>query len=104
MSKKERKSLGNDEELARQFVYQEDSPPVSTPLQLNKPESSNKQAQKTDLVSKLETPAREATVRLTVDLPESMHRKLSILAARTGKKKAEIVRLLLDDTLQDIED
>jgi predicted DNA-binding protein len=33
-----------------------------------------------------------------------MHRKLSILAARTGRTKADIVRLLLQDALQDVED
>lgn len=45
---------------------------------------------------------KEPTVRFTVDLTETMHRKLSILAARTGKKKAEIVRMLLDEALQEV--
>jgi len=45
---------------------------------------------------------KEPTVRFTVDLTETMHRKLSILAARTGKKKAEIVRMLLDEVLQEV--
>lgn len=45
---------------------------------------------------------KELTVRFTVDLTESMHRKLSILAARTGKKKADIVRMLLDEALQEV--
>ena len=43
-------------------------------------------------------------IRLTVDLPESMHRKLSVLAAKTGRKKAEIIRLLLNEALQDVEE
>ena len=47
---------------------------------------------------------KEATVRFTVDLPESMHRDLSILAAKRGVSKADIVRLLLDDALKDIDD
>ncbi|MBN3871639.1 hypothetical protein [Nostoc sp. JL33] len=42
-------------------------------------------------------------IRLTVDLPKLMHRKLSVLAAKTGRKKAEIVRLLLDEAL-DVEE
>ncbi len=46
--------------------------------------------------------AKEATVRFTIDLPESMHRKLSILAAKTGQSKADILRLLLDDALEDV--
>lgn len=45
---------------------------------------------------------KEPTIRFTVDLTETMHRKLSILAARTGKKKAEIVRMLLDEALQEV--
>jgi predicted DNA-binding protein len=53
----------------------------------------------------LEAPEqKEATIRFTVDLPESTHRKLSILAAKTGRKKAEIVRALLDDLLKDLND
>lgn len=52
----------------------------------------------------MDVPEKEATVRLTVDLAESMHRRLSMLCARTGKKKAEVVRLLLEDALQDLED
>ena len=47
---------------------------------------------------------KEATVRFTVDLPESMHRDLSILAAKRGVSKADIVRLLLDDALKDVDD
>lgn len=46
--------------------------------------------------------AKEATVRFTVDLPESMHRELSILAAKKGVNKSDIIRMLLDDALEDI--
>jgi hypothetical protein len=57
----------------------------------------------TSLMSRLmqNTPEKEATVRLTVDLPKSTHTKLSILCAQNGLKKAEIVRMLLDDALKD---
>ncbi len=47
---------------------------------------------------------KEATVRFTVDLPESMHRELSILAAKRGVSKADIVRILLDKALVDVEE
>jgi hypothetical protein len=47
------------------------------------------------------TPEKEPTVRLTVDLPQSTHKKLSILCANTGMKKVEVVRMLLDDALKD---
>lgn len=52
----------------------------------------------------LQTSTKEPTIRITVDLTESMHRKLSLLSARTGKKKAEIVRFLLDEALKEVED
>jgi hypothetical protein len=47
------------------------------------------------------SPEKEATVRLTVDLPKSTHTKLSVLCAHNGLKKAEVVRMLLDDALKD---
>ena len=55
-------------------------------------------------MEKLQVQPKEVTKRFTVDLPESMHRKLSILAAKTARTKADIVRLLLQDALEDIED
>ncbi|MBD2527277.1 CopG family transcriptional regulator [Nostoc sp. FACHB-133] len=58
---------------------------------------------KPSIMSQLQpTAPKEATIRLTVDLPESMHQKLSLLAAKTRRKKAEIVRLLLDEALKDV--
>ncbi len=59
---------------------------------------------KPSIMSQLQQPSKEPTIRLTVDLPESMHRKLSVLAAKTSRKKVEIVRLLLDEALKDVED
>jgi hypothetical protein len=60
---------------------------------------------KSSIMSQLQqVPPKEATVRLTVDLTESMHRKLSMMAARTGRKKAEIIRFLLDEALQEVEE
>jgi hypothetical protein len=47
---------------------------------------------------------KEASVRLSVELPNSTHRKLSILAAKTGRNKAEIVRMLLEQALKEVED
>ncbi|MEG4396632.1 hypothetical protein [Microcoleus sp. BROC3] len=40
-------------------------------------------------MSKLQAPDKEATVRFTVDMSEEEHRKLSMLAARTGRKKVD---------------
>jgi predicted DNA-binding protein len=44
-----------------------------------------------------------ATVRFTIDMSESLHRKLSMLAARTGRKKVDIVRVLLEEALKNVE-
>ena len=38
-----------------------------------------------------------------MDMPESVHRKLSVLAAKTGRKKVDIVRMLLEDGLEETE-
>ncbi len=111
-SKRSRKSL--DDALAQQFIYGEkqrgslqEPAPEQAPLEAP-PEPPSLFEEKTPndstLMDKFQTPPKEATVRFTIDLPASMHRKLSLLAARTGKKKAEIVRVLLDEALEDVYD
>lgn len=112
MTKKRRKPL--DDALAEQFVYGEDKPKAEQPPADLKPEppatgsqpatSKDKISKELSLMEKLQVQPKEVTKRFTVDLPETMHRKLSILAARTGRTKADIVRLLLQDALQDVED
>ena len=129
MNRKKRKSL--DDSLASEFVFgsdrleetapeQEDlksEPPFKdksefeetittesestsmTPMPQKPAPKSNKQS---SLMQKLQLEAKEPTKRFTIDLRESVHRKLSILAAKTGRSKADIVRMLLDDALEDI--
>ena len=109
--KKRRKPL--DDALAQQFVYggdeQEESvtvPKAEQPPAIKEvePATNEKPSKELNLMEKLQLEPKEATKRFTVDLPESMHRKLSILSARTGRTKADIVRMLLDETLKDVED
>jgi hypothetical protein len=117
-SRKSRKPLNLNDDLALQFIYgekqhgseqelKEEQTPSELPPEQPSPRNSSSVTSKTPnskmLLDKFQTPPKEATIRFTVDLPASMHRKLSILAARTGKKKAEIVRVLLDETLKDID-
>ena len=64
-------------------------------------ESIPVQSKETSLTHRLQAPDKEATVRFTVDMSESLHRKLSMLAARTGRKKVDIVRMLLEDGLKE---
>ncbi len=79
--------------------------PVLTPAQpeASAPEPIPAPSKESSLMSKLQAPDKEATVRFTVDMSESLHRKLSMLAARTGRKKVDIVRMLLEDGLKEVE-
>jgi hypothetical protein len=101
MSKPTRKPLG--ESLAENFVYGKSEPASPSPQSSETLPTPEKE--ETLMSRLLEAPEqKEATIRFTVDLPESTHRKLSILAAKSGRKKAEIVRALLDDLLKDLND
>ena len=122
-TKKPRKSLGDT--LANNFVYGDQAAipaaemiveqveptlgeqvepivQVVTTEETSAPISSQPQPTNS-LMSRLmqNTPEKEPTVRLTVDLPQSTHKKLSILCANTGMKKVEVVRMLLNDALKD---
>ncbi|MGL5879200.1 MAG: CopG family transcriptional regulator [Xenococcaceae cyanobacterium] len=123
-AKKPRKTFTDS--LAKSFVYGESSPTPqhnsditnSTPQMANDAiateqtktqradaaRSESKDRKKSIVEKLMMTTEREATVRLTVDLPESMHRQLSYLAVKSGKKKAEIVRALIDDLLQSLDE
>ncbi|MEA5506988.1 CopG family transcriptional regulator [Halotia wernerae UHCC 0503] len=126
-TKKPRKSL--NDALAHEFVYGDSALPEDSPTQVTEDKEaesvvvsqneqlSNKQTSpepnpiktvqstKPSLMSQLQPESpKEATIRLTVDLPESMHQKLSMLAARTRRKKVEIVRFLLNEALKDVEE
>jgi len=67
------------------------------------PETVSIQSKEPSLMSKLQAPDKEATVRFTVDMSETLHRKLSMLAAKTGRKKVDIVRMLLEDGLKEVD-
>ena len=77
--------------------------PVATPPQpeVSAPDPVPIQSKEPSLMSKLQAPDKGATVRFTVDMSESLHRKLSMLAAKTGRKKVDIVRMLLEDGLKE---
>ena len=80
----------------------EPTSPGLLPPKTSKSKSTNP-VKESNLMSKLQIPEKEATVRFTVDMSESLHRKLSVLAAKTGRKKVEIVRILLDEALKDVD-
>ena len=126
-TKKPRKSL--DDALANEFVFGSTPPETEQPQVDNVAETISAPTTdslsgvslpeasaiiptitpspqpKSSIMSQLQqVPPQEATVRLTVDLTESMHRKLSMWAAKTGRKKSELVRFLLDQALQEVEE
>ena len=128
MNRKKRKSL--DDSLASEFVFGSDraeetapAPDIeSEPPSFDKPEEivtaesestsitpmpekpAKKSNKESSLMQKLQVEAKEGTKRFTIDLRESVHRKLSILAAKTGRSKADIIRMVLDDVLEDVEE
>ena len=92
--------------LAQEFVYGDSTPAVTpepiTTIEISQPPPIPQP--ETTFMERLQVQPKEGTKRFTVDLPESTHRKLSMLAARTGRSKAEIVRLLLDEALENVQD
>jgi predicted DNA-binding protein len=54
--------------------------------------------------NKARSTEQETTVRFTVDLPQSLHRKFSILAAKQGRDKAVIVREWLEEISRHVEE
>lgn len=116
-TQKRRKPLGDS--LASEFVYGSPAPPqpVKTPTPEPLPEPSEKLAKKAtakntpkptddNILSRVLTPTenRERMIRFTADLPESLHHKLTMLAAKSGKKKVEIVRAILEEVLKDVDE
>ncbi|MEG4294661.1 hypothetical protein Q5692_38570 [Microcoleus sp. C2C3] len=56
------------------------------------------QSKEPSLMSKLRAPDKEPTVRFTIDLSESVHRKLSMLVACDWAQESRLlVRMLLED-------
>jgi len=49
-----------------------------------------------------ETKESEATIRFTVDLPKSLHRRLEQLSLDSSKPKTELVRTMILQTLDQI--
>jgi len=59
------------------------------------------QSKEPSLMSKRKAPDKEATVRFTVDMSETLHRKLSMLTACDGAQESRLlVRMLLEDGLK----
>ena len=111
---KKRKSF--DDSLASEFVFGGDKPQTAASSEVttidlkstNIAPMSEKivenKSKELSLMEKLQVEAKEGTKHFTIDLRESVHRKLSILSAKTGRSKADIIRMVLDDVLKDVEE
>lgn len=100
MNTKKRKSLDSAMEA---FVFGSNEAERTPQPAASMPPTPPPEAKENSLMNKLQAPEKEATVRFTVDMSESLHRKLSMLAARTGRKKVDIVRMLLEEGLKNVE-
>lgn len=103
---KARKTL--DDSLAQAFVFGDEQSDLGQKGLVSQEESKPNQPAierkpQKNLMDKLQPVPKEPTIRFTADLPESLHKKLSMLAARTGKKKVDIVRLLLAEALEQVD-
>ena len=47
--------------------------------------------------------AKESSIRFTVDIPESLNKRLAQLSIDTGKPKTELVRTILDRALTSLD-
>jgi hypothetical protein len=100
--KNSKRVAARESSQATKKISKSDKDCIATPEELAG--VTEKPLQQLSLIDKFQTPPKEATVRFTVDLTQSMHRKLSILAAKTGQKKADIVRVLLFEALKILDD
>lgn len=119
MSPQKRRSLSDD---AAAFVFGSDTPPTSEPLLAEAPDppaspapSNPKQPAKAQSRSPkaktrssraidelMQSAEQERQVRITIDLAASQHRSLTRVCADLGKSKAEIIRALVDDFLNEV--
>jgi len=82
------------------FIFGEDDSNGKTTAK-----SKEAQKQSNDLLGKLtkESTAKEKPIRVSLDLTPEMHKKLTSLANRTGRAKAEILRILLEQAFDEID-
>jgi len=87
-----------DENVGK-FIF-DDEPNKKTTTSAKKPENESN-----DLLNKLtqESAPREKPIRVSLDLTPDMHKKLTSLANRTGRKKSEILRILLEQAFDEID-
>lgn len=99
MSKKPKKTL---DDVAAQFIFgnpeNEDTSTPSTQTKLPTTDSSGLR----ELLKK-EPQQRVKPIRVSLDLDPEMHQRLTELANRLGRKKSEVLRILITQALAEVE-
>jgi hypothetical protein len=72
-----------------------------SPVKEDKPQEAKPQTKAMDFWNDLEPEAKEATVRLNVDIPISLNDKLAEKARRLRQPKTELVRKLIEWAMND---
>jgi hypothetical protein len=88
------------DDLGLEFVYGGDNPPAEVPTP--KPTAPTDRTAN-DLFADLDS-EREATIRITMDLPVSLHKRLRRFAMSKNKHMVEIGRVIFDKTLPHYDD
>lgn len=74
----------------------------ATPSPASPPETTPKTEDALSQILKPRIPEpKEPTIRFTADLPVALHRRLTLAAAKAGKRKVDLVREVLDHLLPD---
>lgn len=89
-----RKKLSENE---AEFIKGSGAPPQ--PASSSQPKSKPINNDIMQILEPKQKPPKPATIRFTADLPEELHRRLTLAAAKAGKKKVDLVRELLDHIL-----
>lgn len=95
-----------DDAFEKRFVFGENmsdlpKPDVENPSSISREPSKTKSSEKADPWADLETPEREATIRLNVDIPIALNDRLAEKARKLRKPKTELVRRLLEWALDE---
>jgi hypothetical protein len=99
MTKKTKKTL---DDVAAEFIFGKPEPAdTATPLS----QTSSPQTGSSGLLEKLkkEPQSRVKPIRVSLDLDPEMHQRLTDLAHRLGRKKSEVLRILITQALENIE-
>jgi hypothetical protein len=102
MSSKPRKKLGD---TAAQFIFGEKAQPEPEPPEPKIKSNQKPKAEPSPLLEKLikDPQERVKPVRVSLDLDPDTHKRLTDLANRLGRKKSEVLRILVAQALDEFE-